>query len=84
MKKKELSYKLYKLCNKVIAFHKEAMPDARAIIDLLGEDHGLNEDQWQTINSTMDDFLSAVRALANSIIPTVRMFAEENSNDKTQ
>lgn len=84
MKKKELSYKFYELCNKVTTFHNEAMPDAQAVIDLLGEDHGLSEDQWQTVNSTMNDFLSAVGTLVNSLIPTVKMFAEESSNDKTQ
>lgn len=84
MKKKELSYKFYELCDKVVAFHNEAMSDARAVINLLGEDHGLSEDQWQIVNSTMNDFLSAVGTLVNSLIPTVRMFAEESSNDKTQ
>ena len=84
MKKKELSYKFYELCDKVVTFHNEAMSDARAVIDLLGEDHGLSEDQWQIVNSTMNDFLSAVGTLVNSLIPTVRMFAEESSNDKTQ
>ena len=84
MKKKEISYKFYELCDKVVAFHNEAMSDARAVIGLLGEDHGLSEDQWQIVNSTMNDFLSAVGTLVNSLIPTVRMFAEESSNDKTQ
>lgn len=84
MKKKELSYKFYELCNKIITFHNEAVPDAQAVIDLLGEDHGLSEDQWQTVNSTMNDFLSAVTTLVNSVIPTVKMFAEGSSNDKTQ
>lgn len=84
MKKKEISYKFYELCDKVVAFHNEAMSDARAVINLLGEDHGLSEDQWQIVNSTMNDFLSAVGTLVNSLIPTVRMFAEESSNDKTQ
>ena len=65
MKKKEISYKFYELCDKVVAFHNEAMPDARAVIDLLGEDHGLSEDQWHTVNSTMNDFLSAVTTLVN-------------------
>lgn len=83
MKKKELSYKFYELCNKVITFHNEVMPDAQAVIDLLGENHGLREDQWQIVNSTMNDFLSAVGTLVNSLIPTVKMFAEESSNDKT-
>ena len=84
MKKKELGHKFYELCNKIITFYDEAMPDAQAVIDLLGEDHGLSEDQWQTVNSTMNDFLSAVGTLVNSVIPTVKMFAEESSNDKTQ
>lgn len=84
MKKKELSYKFYELCDKIVAFYDEAMPDAHAIVDLLGKDHGLSKDQWQTVSSTMNDFLSAVTTLVNSVMPTVNMFAEGSSNDKTQ
>ena len=84
MKESELSYKVFELCDKVVAFQKEAMPDAQAIIDLLGKDHGLSEDQWQTVNSTMNDFLNAIGAIVNSIMPSVKMFAEECSDDKAQ
>lgn len=84
MKKKELGHKFYELCNKVITFYNDAMPDAHAVVDLLGKDHGLSEDQWQTVNSTMNDFLSAVTTLVNSVMPTVKMFAEGSSNDKAQ